>query len=164
MRTMDDTIEDGVGHRRIAQMLMPAIARELTRDDRGPPAITVLKDLQQVLAVGVLEPDEAPIIEDQHIDPRETRQHDRVRPVPMREREFGKQARNPPIDHAMALATGLLPQRAGEECLADPHQTRRWPQWSHCSTCPPSAAVRHCSIDDMTRRCRDVSAGPACRR
>ena len=31
------------------------------------------------------------------------------------------------------------------------YQTRRWPQWSHCSTWPPSAAVRHCSMAVITR-------------
>src|SRR5436309_1600313 len=51
MRTMHDTIEDRVGEGRIAQMLMPAIARKLTRDDRGPSAIAVVEDLQQVLAL-----------------------------------------------------------------------------------------------------------------
>jgi hypothetical protein len=63
---MDHTIEDSVGHRWIAQLLMPAIAWELTRDDRGPCAIAVVEDLQQVLALDVFEPDESPIIEDQH--------------------------------------------------------------------------------------------------
>ena len=120
MRTMHDTIEDRVGEGRIAQMLMPAIARKLTRDDRGPSAIAVVEDLQQVLALGVFEPDQSPIIEDQHIDARKARQHGRVRPVPLREREFGKEARNAPVDHALALTAGLLSQRAGEKRLADP--------------------------------------------
>src|SRR2546425_4767836 len=101
MRPMHDTIEDRVGQGRIAEVLMPAITWELTRDDRGPSAIAVVEDLQQVLPLGVFEPDESPIIEDEHIDPREARQHGRVRAVPMREREFRKEARDPPVDHAM---------------------------------------------------------------
>ena len=39
MRTMDHAIEDGVGHGRIAQVVMPAVARQLTCNDRGPRAI-----------------------------------------------------------------------------------------------------------------------------
>jgi hypothetical protein len=108
MRPVHDAIEDRVGHGRIAQVVMPAISRELTGNDRGPRAIAVVQDLQEVLALGIFEPDEAPIIEDQHIDPGETRQHRRVGSVPMREREFGKQARNAPVDRAMVLPTGLL--------------------------------------------------------
>ena len=119
MRPMHDAIEDRVGDGRIAEVFMPAIARELTRDDRGPRAIAVVEDLQQVLALRVFEPDESPVIEDEDIDPREARQHGRVRPVPMREREFRKEARNAPVDHAMALAAGLLSQGAGEKRLAD---------------------------------------------
>jgi hypothetical protein len=40
--------------------------------------------------LGVFEPDESPIVEDQHIDPRETRQHRRVRPVPCASVSSGK--------------------------------------------------------------------------
>jgi hypothetical protein len=67
MGTMDDAIEDRIGHGRIAQVFMPAIARGLTRDNRGPRAVAVVEDLEQVLALGIFEPDESPIIENQHI-------------------------------------------------------------------------------------------------
>jgi hypothetical protein len=45
MCPVHDAIEDRVGHGGIAQVFMPAIARELTRDDRGPRAIAVVEDL-----------------------------------------------------------------------------------------------------------------------
>ena len=41
-------------------------------------------------------------------------------------------------------------------------QMRWWPQGSHCSTWPPSAAVRHRSIAVMTRRCAVDSDAPCC--
>lgn len=47
MRAVHDTIENRVGQRRITQVLMPAITRELARDDRGPPAIPVVEDLRR---------------------------------------------------------------------------------------------------------------------
>jgi hypothetical protein len=53
MRAMHDTIKDGVGHRGIAHVLMPPIARQLTGDDRRPGAIAVIEDLEQVLTVSV---------------------------------------------------------------------------------------------------------------
>ena len=40
------------------------------------------------------------------------------------------------------------------------YQTRVWPHRSHCSTCPPRAAVRHCSIACITRRWA-VESAPA---
>jgi hypothetical protein len=53
MRPMHDAAEDRIGHGRITQVSMPAIARELTRNDRGPCPIAVVEDLQQVLALGL---------------------------------------------------------------------------------------------------------------
>jgi hypothetical protein len=108
MRPMNDAIEDRVGHGGIAQVFMPAIARELTRDDRGPCPIAIVEDLQQVLALTVFEPHESPIIEDQHIDPGKPRQDGRVRAVAVGERQFRKEARNAPVDDAMPLTAGLL--------------------------------------------------------
>ncbi len=123
MRPMDDAIDDRVRDGRIAEVFMPAVARQLTRDNRGPRAIAVVEDLQQILALGVFEPDEPPIIEDQHLDPRKARQHGRVRPVAMREREFRKEPRQASIDHPMALTARLLAQGAGEKGLADAGRT-----------------------------------------
>jgi hypothetical protein len=60
-----------------------------------------------------------PVIEDEDIDPREARHHGRVRPVTMRGREFRKETRNAPVDHALSVAAGLLFQGAGEKRLAD---------------------------------------------
>ena len=120
MRAMDDAIKDRVGHGGIAQVFMPAIARELTRNDGGPSAIAVIENLEQVLVMRIFECDETPIIEDQDIHPGEPRQHDRVAPVTVRECQFGKQARDPTVDHAMVLATGLLAQGAGDKRLTHP--------------------------------------------
>jgi hypothetical protein len=41
------------------------------------------------------------------------------------------------------------------------YQTRWCPHWSHCSTWPPSAAVRHCSMACITRRWAVDSSAPA---
>jgi hypothetical protein len=70
-------------------VVRPAIGRQLTGDDRGARAVAILEDLPQVLTLAVFESDEAPIIEDEDIDARETRQHNGVRAVAMRERQFG---------------------------------------------------------------------------
>jgi len=109
-----DAIEDRVRQGRIAQVLMPATARQLTRD-RGPRGVAIIEDLQQVLTLGLFETHESPIIHDQHIDPAKSCQHDRICPVAVREREFRKQARDPPVDDASALPAGLLPQSTTDE-------------------------------------------------
>jgi hypothetical protein len=119
MRAMDDAVENGIGQRGIAQVFMPAIDRQLTRDDRRSVAVPVVENLEEVLSLCVLEPDEAPIIKNQDVDARKAGQHGRVRAVTMGERELGKEARNPSVDHAMIVAAGLLAERTREIGLAD---------------------------------------------
>jgi len=75
--------------------------------------------VQQVLALRVLESDEAPIIEDEDIDARETCRYDGVRAVAVRERELRKQAWQAAIDDAMPLTAGLLPEGTDQKRLAD---------------------------------------------
>ena len=124
MRAMHNTIENRIGERRIAQMLVPAIGRELPRDDRGAAPIAVVEDFEQVLALPILQPDEPPIIEDEDIDACEACQHGGIRAVPVRERQLGKEARNPAIDYAMALAAGLLAEGTGQKRLTDARRAR----------------------------------------
>jgi len=64
---MDNPIEDRIGDRRIAEVLVPAIGGQLTRDDRGSRAIAIVEDLQEVLPLRVFERGDAPVIENQDI-------------------------------------------------------------------------------------------------
>ena len=63
---MDDAIEDGVSHGRIAELFMPPIDRPLTRDNRGPGPVAIVEDLEEVLALGVFQSHDAPVVEDEH--------------------------------------------------------------------------------------------------
>ena len=63
---VDDAIEDGVSHGRIAELFMPAIDRQLTRDDRGPGPVAIVEDLEEVLALRVFQSHDAPVVEDEH--------------------------------------------------------------------------------------------------
>ena len=110
MRAMHYAVENRVGERGVAQVFMPAVDRQLTGDDRRSVAIPVVEDLEQVLALRVLEPDEAPIIEDQEVDARETRQHDGVRAVAVRERELRKQAWNAAVDNRCRCRQACCPR------------------------------------------------------
>lgn len=40
--------------------------------------------------------------------------------IAVRQRDFRKQPRNSPIDHAIAVSTGLLAQRTAQKRFADP--------------------------------------------
>src|ERR1700730_4578197 len=123
IRAMEDPVEDRIRHRRIAQILVPAVARELTGDHRRPRAVPIVEDLQEVLPLGVFETDEPPVIENQHVDPSEPRQERRVRAIAVRQRDFPKQPRDPPVDHAIAVPAGLLAQGTPKKRFADPRRS-----------------------------------------
>ena len=50
MSVMDDAVEEGVGEGRFADLIVPAVDRDLAGDQRGATAIAVLDYLQQVVA------------------------------------------------------------------------------------------------------------------
>ena len=77
MRAMDDAVENRVGECGIAEVFVPAAEGQLAGNDRGSVAVSVVEDLEEVLTLRVLEPDDAPIIEDEDVDPREAGQYDR---------------------------------------------------------------------------------------
>jgi len=61
---MDQAVDDRIGDRRLAERDVPFAARQLAR---GARAVTVFEDLEDVLALPVLQDREPPIIEDQDI-------------------------------------------------------------------------------------------------
>ena len=116
---MDEAIEDGVGDRRIAEIRVPLIARELARDDRRARAVAILHYLKEILALDVGHGGEAPVVEDQDVDARQPREHGRVGAIGARERQFLKEARQAPIERPVALPTRVLAERAPQVRLAD---------------------------------------------
>ena len=74
MRVVDDAIEDGVGQRRIADDLVPAVDRHLAGDDQRAGVVAILDDLQQIALLFGEQRFRPPVIEDQQIDPGELTQ------------------------------------------------------------------------------------------
>src|SRR5215471_7669711 len=62
---VDESIEDGVGVSRITDQLVPFIHGDLAGDDRGAPPVSLLEDLEEIMASGGVERFEAPIVKDQ---------------------------------------------------------------------------------------------------
>ncbi len=48
MGVVQDPVEDGVGQRRVADNVVPAVDRHLAGDDQRPGVVAVLDDLQQI--------------------------------------------------------------------------------------------------------------------
>ena len=66
---MDEPVEDGVGHRGLAEGLVPVAHRQLAGDDGGAQSGAVLDDLQQVGRPSRWHRLQAEIIEHQHLHP-----------------------------------------------------------------------------------------------
>jgi hypothetical protein len=77
---MHQPVEDRVGHGRIAEILVPALARQLTGDHRRPCAVPVFEDLEQVVTMPIGHGAEAPVIEDEDVDAGEAREEGEYEP------------------------------------------------------------------------------------
>ena len=120
MRSVDEAVEDGVGERGIAQVVVPALARQLAGDDGRAGPISVVQHLEQVVSVHVSDDGQAPVVEDEEVDAGEPCQLGHVGAIRVGQREFRKEPRQATIDHAMLLPTGLLAEGAREVGFPDP--------------------------------------------
>jgi len=64
-------LRDGVGERRAADDLMPLFDRNLAGDDGGGALMAVFDDFEEVALFRLGENREAPVVQDQELDPRE---------------------------------------------------------------------------------------------
>src|SRR5712691_7919089 len=78
---VDEAVENGVGVGGIADQRMPLVDRQLAGDEGGAAAVSVLEDLQEVVAGTGVERGEAPIVEDEQIDAAERARQARVAAV-----------------------------------------------------------------------------------
>ena len=75
---MEDAVADGVGEGGIAQVGVPVGEGELAGEDGRAQLVTILKQLEQIGALGVADGDQSEIIDHQDIDPRKLREQARV--------------------------------------------------------------------------------------
>lgn len=73
MGVVDEAIEDGVGIGRITDDLVPPLDGDLAGDDGRFASVSVFEDLQQIMASGIIERLETPVIEDQELRPEMVR-------------------------------------------------------------------------------------------
>ena len=108
MRMMHDTIADGIGQRRMPQIVMPEDRGQLTRDDGRPDVITVLKDFKEILALLIANRRQPPVVEYEDVGPGEPDQEPRVGPGCACERELMQEARKTPVERPIAFPAGLV--------------------------------------------------------
>jgi hypothetical protein len=121
---MDQAVEDGVGVGGVANQRVPLIDGELAGDDGGAAAVTVLKDLQEVVTSRGVERLEAPVVEDEQIDTAKCAQQPGVAAIATGQSQIAEQPRDALIKHGAIVAAGLVAERRGEPALADAGQSR----------------------------------------
>ncbi len=67
MRSVHETIEDGIGDGRIVEPGVPVVDRQLAGDERRLVGAAIIDDFEQVVPRGLIERRHAPVIQDQHI-------------------------------------------------------------------------------------------------
>ncbi len=92
---------------------------QLACHDRRHAPVAVFEDLEEIMALQLLERAQAPVIEDEHIDLRKARQQPRARALGTRERELVEQPRDAAVEHAVASPTRALAEGAGHVALSD---------------------------------------------
>ena len=63
MGVVQETVADGVGEGRLAEVVVPLGGRQLARNDDRSGAVAVLQDFQEVTALLILDRGETPVID-----------------------------------------------------------------------------------------------------
>jgi hypothetical protein len=90
---MEDAVADGVGECGIAQVGVPVGEGELACEDSRAQLVTILKQLEQIGALGVGDGGQGEVIEHEDIEARELCEQTSVAAVEAREPELFEQAR-----------------------------------------------------------------------
>jgi hypothetical protein len=93
-------------------VVVPALGRELARDDGGAHAVAILEHLEEIAAVAVGDGRDGEVVEHEDVDAREAGEETGIAAVGAGEAELVEEARGPPVCGAEALAAGLLGERA----------------------------------------------------
>jgi hypothetical protein len=100
MGVVHKAVEDRVSQGRAAHHLMPLLDRHLAGDDGRSAPVAILQDLQQLLPLGLGQPRQTPVVENEQLHPGQHLQHPGVAPVAARQGERLEQPWQPLVKHA----------------------------------------------------------------
>lgn len=124
MRVVDDPVEDCVGIGRMVDDLVPAVHRDLACDDGGLSAVPILQDLEEVMAGGIVERLQAPIVEDQKLGAGEGSHDAGVSTVAAGGGEIGKELGDTLIEDGSVVAAGAVTDGRRKPTLSDAGRSR----------------------------------------
>lgn len=120
MCVVDDAVEDSIGQGRVADQVVPAIDRNLAGDQRRAAAVAVLDDLEEIVALLRTERFEpldllcSSSVQDQQLHAAERPHQPGVATIATGQCQIGEQSRDALIEHGVIVATGAVPEGAGE--------------------------------------------------
>jgi hypothetical protein len=115
---VDETVEDGIGGRRVRQSCVPLVDRDLGGEQRGGAAVAVVEDLQEVSGVDRGERIADPVVENEERHAGKLVEEAGIGTIGMGEGELTEEARGSQVAHRKPLAAGGLAEGTGEVGLA----------------------------------------------
>jgi hypothetical protein len=119
MGVVNEAVEDGVGVSGVADHVMPCGQGKLRGDDRGPAAVSLLEDFEEVMTGAGFEGLEAEVVEDKEIGPAEGLDETRMPAVASSERQILTELGPAMIEDGTVVAAGFLADGAGKPAFAD---------------------------------------------
>ena len=108
MRVVEQAVADRIGDRWVAHVIVPFLRWQLTREDRRAIAIAIFDDLKKIAPLGVPHGNQAPVIQDQDVDPSQLGEEARVGSVGVDQGQLVEEPRYAPIECPVALAGKLV--------------------------------------------------------
>ena len=119
MGVVNEAVENGVGVSGVADHVMPRGQGKLRGDDRGPAAVSLLEDFEEVMTGAGVEGLEAEVVEDKEIGPAEGLDETRMPAVASSERQILTELGPAMIEDGTVVAAGFLADGAGKPAFAD---------------------------------------------
>ena len=118
VRVVDEAVEQCIRNRGIRDHFMPGVDGELTGDDGGAMAVTVIEDLQELTALSFIDLDQAPIVDDEHLGFGDLLEQRSQAAIGCGATQCAKQLRRIEVEDPVTFAAGFVCQRTGDERLA----------------------------------------------
>lgn len=115
---MHQPVEDRIAQGRIADQRMPFVHRHLAGHQRRAVAVAVVQQFEHVAPLRGGKRCQTPVVQDQQVGLRIASHQFGEAAVAVGQAQFLHQARQAQVTHAVAVAAGLVGQRAGEPGFA----------------------------------------------
>jgi hypothetical protein len=117
---MNQPVQDGIGNRRISDVIMPVFHRELAGNEGRDIAVTVFDHFEKVSSFRIGQRGQAQIIQDEKMSFGNSLHETAVAAIGPGESDLVEELRRAQIKGSEAFATGLLSQSTGKEGLSHP--------------------------------------------